>query len=79
MATRPANRYVNVPVQSSQVLATMVGARQQGESSEALVRWFQLGDPRVKELEAVLVLLMFEVIEPEAATEAVVGILRKRP
>ncbi len=74
----PANRYVNVPVQSSQVLATMVGARQRGESSEALVRWFQLGDPRVKELEAVLVPLVFGVIEPEAATEAFVTILQKR-
>ncbi len=75
----PVNRYVNVPVRSSQVLATMVAARQQGESSEPLLSWFHLHDPGVKQLEAVLVPLVFGVIEPEAATEAALRILRKRP
>ena len=75
----PANRYVIVPVRSSQVLATMVAARQQGERSEALLSWFQRHDPAVRQLEAVLVPLVFGVIEPEAATEAAVDILRKRP
>ena len=75
----PVNRYVIVPVRSSQVLATMVAARQQGERSEALLSWFQRHDPAVRQLEAVLVPLVFGVIEPEAATEAAVDILRKRP
>jgi len=75
----PANRYVSVPVRSSQILATMVAARQQGESSEALLSWFHRHDPGVKQLEAVLVPLVFGVIEPEAATEAAVGILRTQP
>ena len=75
----PVNRYVNVPVRSSQVLATMVAARQQGESSEPLLSWFHLHDPGVKQLEAVLVPLVFGVIEPEAATEAALRLLRKQP
>lgn len=75
----PVNRYVSVPVRSSQVLTTMVAARQQGESSEELMSWFHRHDPGVKQLEAVLVPLVFGVIEPEAATEAALRILRKRP
>jgi arabinogalactan oligomer/maltooligosaccharide transport system substrate-binding protein len=73
----PVNPHVNVPVQSSQVLAALVEARRQGASGEPLLAHLHGDDPRVSQLDAVLVPLVFGVISPEAATEQVMDVLRR--
>ena len=73
----PVNPHVNVPVQSSQVLAALVEARQQGAASDPLLSHLHGDDPRVAKLEAVLVPLVFGVITPDMARDQVIAVLRR--
>lgn len=74
----PVNRHVTVPVQSSHALATLVAAGRQGAGVASLLARLRESDPRVDQLEQVIVPLVFGVIEPEQALEASLRILRQR-
>jgi arabinogalactan oligomer/maltooligosaccharide transport system substrate-binding protein len=73
----PVNPHVNVPVQSSQVLTALVQAKEQAANSAPLLSHLHSDDPRVAQLEAVLVPLVFGVITPEMARDQVIAVLRR--
>jgi len=76
----PANPHVNIPVQSSGVLAAMVQSRQQARSVEHLLADVHQEDPRIDALQAeVIVPVLFGLLEPEQATEQLITILRRQP
>ena len=72
----PVNPHVTVAVQSSQVLAALVEARDQGAKSDPLLALIHGNDPRVAKSEAVLVPLVFGVITPERARDQMIAALR---
>lgn len=74
----PVNRYVTIPVQSSHALATLVAAGRQGVGSAALLAGLRDSDPRVDQLEEVIVPLVFGVIDPGQAVDASLRIFRRR-
>jgi len=74
--TLPANRFVSVPVQSSQTLATLVQAADQGRQANALVALVHNNDPRLPELQNLLTDLVFGELRVPAATTRLIGILR---
>jgi len=75
----PANRFVTVPVQSSQVLAAMVTAANQGLQTNNLVTLVHNNDPRIPRLQTLLTELVFGERSPEAATTELIQILQARP
>lgn len=74
----PVNRHVSVPVQSSQLLATLVASARQGEDASDLLARLHSEDPRVKRLEQVIVSLVFGGIDPEQALQDSLRILSGR-
>lgn len=74
----PVNRYVSVPLVSSRVLTTLVAARRQGEGVDDLLTRLQSEDPRVNQLEQVIVALLFGGIDPEQALQDSLRILAGR-
>ena len=74
----PVNRRLSLPVQSSRQLATLVAARRQGEAVGDLLARLHSADPRVVQLEQVIVALVFGVIEPEQALQDSLRILGGR-
>jgi hypothetical protein len=75
----PANRFVRVPVQSSQVLATLVAAADQGLQANRLVALMHSNDPRIPRLQTLLTELVFGETSPDLATTELIRILQKRP
>ena len=75
----PANRFVTVPVQSSQVLAAMVAAANQGLQANSLVTLVHTNDPRLPRLQSLLTELVFGESSPEDASTELVQILQARP
>ena len=75
----PANRFVTVPVQSSQVLAAMVAASNQGLQANSLVTLVHTNDPRIPRLQTLLTELVFGESSPEDASTELVQILQARP
>ena len=75
----PANRFVTVPVQSSQVLAAMVAAANQGLQANSLVTLVHTNDPRIPRLQTLLTELVFGESSPEDASTELVQILQARP
>ena len=71
----PVNRHVTMPVESSGTLATLEAAGRQGEDAAALLARLHAADPRVAQLEQVLVALVFGSIEPEQALASTLTIL----
>ena len=70
--TLPANRFVGVPVQSSQTLATLVEAADQGRQANALVSMVHNNDPRLPLLQNLLTALVFgEIRVPETTTRLI--------
>ena len=74
----PVNRRLSLPVQSSRQLATLVAARRQGEGVADLLARLHSADPRVAQLEQVIVALVFGGIEPEQALQDSLRILGGR-
>lgn len=74
----PVNRYVSVPLVSSRVLTTLVAARRQGEGVDDLLTRLHSEDPRVSQLEQVIVSLLFGGIDPEQALQDSLRILPGR-
>lgn len=73
----PVNPRVSVPVQSSSTLAAMQQAEQQARGLEESLVKLQGGDPLLARLQKeVIVPLVFAVLEPEVATDRLIGILR---
>jgi len=75
----PANRFVTVPVQSSQVLAAMVAAANQGLQANSLVTLVHTNDPRIPRLQTLLTQLVFGESSPEGASTELIRILQARP
>ena len=75
----PANRFVTVPVQSSQVLAAMVAAANQGLQANSLVTLVHSNDPRIPRLQTLLTQLVFGEASPNGATTELIEILQARP
>jgi hypothetical protein len=75
----PANRFVTVPVQSSQVLAAMVAAANQGLQANSLVTLVHTNDPRIPRLQTLLTELVFGESSPEGTSTELVQILKARP
>ena len=75
----PANRFVTVPVQSSQVLAAMVAAANQGLQANSLVTLVHTNDPRLPRLQTLLTELVFGESSPEGASTELIEILQARP
>ena len=72
----PANRFVSVPVQSSQILATMVRAMGQGHVANSLVTLIHTNDRRLPELQALITELAFGTISATEATPRLIRILQ---
>ena len=75
----PANRFVSVPVQSSQALATLVRAADQGRQSNPLVGTLHTNDRRLPALQTLITELVFGEIRATEATPQLIRILRERP
>lgn len=75
----PANRFVTVPVQSSQVLAAMVAAANQGLQANSLVTLVHTNDPRIPSVQNLLTQLVFGEASPEGASTELIEILQARP
>jgi len=75
----PANRFVTVPEQSSQVLAAMVAAANQGLQANSLVNLVHINDPRIPRLQTLLTQLVFGEASPNGATTELIRILQARP
>lgn len=72
----PANPLVSVPVQSSSALAAMVLAEEQAGRLDSTVAGLNDGDPRVDQVNGVIVQLVFAVLEPAEAVERLLDILQ---
>ncbi|MEX0589357.1 MAG: ABC transporter substrate-binding protein [Cyanobium sp.] len=75
----PANRFVTVPVRSSQLLRTIVTAAEQGQQANSLVSLFHTNDPRIPQVRNLLTELVFGEIKPQLASTRLIKILRGRP
>ncbi|MFM9099894.1 MAG: extracellular solute-binding protein [Cyanobium sp.] len=75
----PVNRHVSIPMSSSQILAALVKARDQGLQIERIRPLLQPGDPRVAQVQALLTEVVFGEVSAEAATPRLIAILRSRP
>lgn len=74
----PANRFVQVPVQSSSVLATLVTANLQGRQTNQLVARFQ-ADGRPEALQSLLTRVVYGEESPAMATREAIAILEAKP
>ena len=75
----PANRFVTVPVQSSQVLSTMADAAEEGLQANALLALMRGNDNRLPRLKTLLTQLVFGETTPTAARAQLERILSKTP
>lgn len=74
----PVNRFVTVPVKSSQVLETMVTAAQQGHQADELAARLNRGDQSRARIQTLLTELVFGETNPEAAADQLVRLLEPR-
>ena len=74
--TLPANRFVNVPVQSSRRLATLVQAAEQGRQANPLVAVVHTNDQRLPKLQGLITDLVFSDLNVSTATAQLIQILR---
>ena len=75
----PANRFVRVPVQSSQVLAAMVAAAKQGLQANTLIALLHSNDPRIPQVQTLLTQLVFGETTPSGGATTLIRILQARP
>lgn len=74
----PANRFVQVPVQSSQVLKTLVTAAEQGRQATPLAAMLKSNDKRIASIQGLVTKLVFGEINPDSATTELIEVLGKR-
>jgi arabinogalactan oligomer / maltooligosaccharide transport system substrate-binding protein len=75
----PANRFVQVPVQSSSILQAMVTASLQGRQTDQLVAKFQADDPRSDALQTLVNRVVFGEERPAMAASQAIAILGAKP
>ena len=74
----PVNRFVTVPVKSSQVLETMATAAQQGHQADELAARLNRGGPSRGRIQTLLTELVFGETNPEVAADQLVRLLEPR-
>ena len=74
----PVNRHVSIPVSSSQTLAALVRAREQGDQTNQLRRMLHPLDPRPQQMQALVTDLVFGEVAPEAAGDRLIQILQRK-
>ncbi len=72
----PANRFVKVPVRSSNVLQAMVTAEEQGGQVNKLNALLHTNDPRIAKSQQLITQLVFGEVSPAEARRALTQILR---
>jgi hypothetical protein len=75
----PANRFVTVPVQSSQILRTLEDASVQGKRADALVALLHGSEHRLPRLQGLLTRLVFGDIAVSTARQQLMQILNDTP
>ena len=75
----PANRFVQVPTNSSAVLGAIVTSAEQGNQTNTLVELIHSSDPRVPAIQALFTNLVFGEVRPGSAAQSLVTILRNQP
>lgn len=73
----PANRFVSVPVQSSQLLQTLEIANQQGLQTDAMAGLLHGHETRLRSLQNLFTLVVFGETTPRAALDHLLRILAK--
>jgi ABC-type glycerol-3-phosphate transport system substrate-binding protein len=75
----PANIHVRVPVLSSNVLAAMVTANQQGRNTDEMLSTINSRDPRVTALQSLINQVLFGEVGVDSTTDQVISLLSRRP
>ena len=75
----PVERQISVPVSSSQTLAALLKARDQGLQTDQLMRLLRSGDRRPAQLQALISEVVFGELSPEEATPRLINLLREKP
>jgi arabinogalactan oligomer/maltooligosaccharide transport system substrate-binding protein len=75
----PANRFVQVPVQSSQVLQAMSASRSAGQRTAGMVGLLHDNDPRINRAQNLINELVFGEVSPHRAANDLVHLLRQQP
>lgn len=73
----PANRFVQVPVQSSQVLRTFVTAEEQGRQATPLAAMLKSNDKRISLIKGLVTEQVFGEVNPDSATNELIEILQR--
>lgn len=71
----PANRFVQVPVQSSEALQAMVSSQKGAQEITRLEGVFPAKDPRRRAVQGLITQLVFGEVRPQGATEELIRIL----
>jgi hypothetical protein len=75
----PVDRQISMPVSSSQTLAALVRARDQGLQTDQLMRLLRSGDRRPAQLQALISAVVFGELSPEQATPRLINLLQDKP
>jgi arabinogalactan oligomer/maltooligosaccharide transport system substrate-binding protein len=75
----PANRFVSLPLQSSQQLQAMQIAAEQGKQTNPLAGLMLSDDSRFPQMQTLLTRLVFGEATPAATADALLRILERRP
>ena len=74
----PANRFVNLPMQSSQQLQDMQIAGEQGRQINPLAALILSDDSRIPQMQTLLTRLVFGEASPMATADALLPVLERR-
>lgn len=72
----PVNRHVEIPVNSSRILAALAHAREQGLQSDQLLPLIKPSDPRPAAVQGLISQLVFGELSPEEATPRLIRLLQ---
>jgi hypothetical protein len=75
----PANRFVKVPVQSSQALQAISASEIAGQRMAQMAGLLHDNDPRVESTQSLINALVFGEVSPKAAANDLVRIVSKQP
>jgi arabinogalactan oligomer / maltooligosaccharide transport system substrate-binding protein len=74
----PANRFVQIPVQSSRTLAAMVDSQRAGERSATMVSLLENDNPRIAATQSLIAQLVFGEVSPLAATDRMIRLFERQ-
>lgn len=74
----PANRFVSLPLQSSQQLQAMQTALEQGRQTNALAALIQSNDSRLPQIQSLFTQLVFGEASPASTADALVQLLQRK-